>query len=362
MQSYKNWELIIVDDGSTDNSVEIIQGYCSKYKNIRLFQHPDFENKGLGETLKLGISKAKGRYIAFLESDDYWDYKTLENRMDVFDSHSDVSLVFNSIDVFGDGYIKDHMKTHVDRCEKIYQKINEPTDISKYIFSVNLVPTFSCWMCTKEAINSCDFNTPIKYCLDLWLWTQIAFLNHSVAINKKLTHWRTHSDSYSGSQKASVEELKDFRKKLYARFQKIAPDRYTKFLNDSIEYAKTAALAPLPNSVKCDYIVKFQKANVCVFGAGEYAKKLLSHNKFDLLNVNSFIDDDQQKEGTFIGNYKIFHSSALSSLNPDYIILAMEEPDLILDELLNKIKVLNLNTKIVPNFFWTLDVYQGVSI
>jgi len=75
-QSYGDWELIIVDDGSSDNSVEIIKSYCEKDSRIRLFQHANGENKGLKETLLLGISHASGDWIAFLESDDSF---TLDN-------------------------------------------------------------------------------------------------------------------------------------------------------------------------------------------------------------------------------------------------------------------------------------------
>lgn len=69
-QTYTNWELIIVDDGSKDNSVEVIKSYCEKDSRIKLFQHEGGVNKGLAETIKLGISKAQGEWIAFLESDD----------------------------------------------------------------------------------------------------------------------------------------------------------------------------------------------------------------------------------------------------------------------------------------------------
>lgn len=70
-QTYKNIELIIINDGSTDNSEEIIIKYKNKFPNIiRPYKQ---ENKGLAAARNFGIKKAKGEYICFLDSDDYID-------------------------------------------------------------------------------------------------------------------------------------------------------------------------------------------------------------------------------------------------------------------------------------------------
>ncbi|MFH4803745.1 glycosyltransferase family 2 protein [Vibrio diabolicus] len=74
-QTYKNWELIIVDDRSTDNTWQVIQTYADKYDNIRVFQNT--ENLGAGASRNFAIKKAKGRFIAFLDSDDLW----MENKL-----------------------------------------------------------------------------------------------------------------------------------------------------------------------------------------------------------------------------------------------------------------------------------------
>ena len=66
-QSISDWEMIIIDDGSSDNSIETINKYCQLDKRIKLFTHPNNENRGLIETLKLGLEKAQGEWIIFLE-------------------------------------------------------------------------------------------------------------------------------------------------------------------------------------------------------------------------------------------------------------------------------------------------------
>ena len=70
-QTYTNWELLVIDDSSTDRSSQIIADYCSRDARIRLFS----TNKPSGSpTLprNIGLEHSKGRFIAFLDSDDQW--------------------------------------------------------------------------------------------------------------------------------------------------------------------------------------------------------------------------------------------------------------------------------------------------
>lgn len=69
-QTYTNWEMIIVDDCSTDNTVEIVQSYMKKDNRIKLFQLE--KNSGSGVARNKAMDEAQGRFIAFLDSDDLW--------------------------------------------------------------------------------------------------------------------------------------------------------------------------------------------------------------------------------------------------------------------------------------------------
>lgn len=75
-QTYTNWELIIVDDGSNDESLEIIKNVKEKDKRINFYQNK--KNLGVSETRNKGITKSKGNLIAFLDSDDLWVHTKLE--------------------------------------------------------------------------------------------------------------------------------------------------------------------------------------------------------------------------------------------------------------------------------------------
>ncbi|MFC3415150.1 glycosyltransferase family 2 protein [Algoriphagus hitonicola] len=71
-QTYTHWECIIVDDHSTDNSWEILEEYSAKDSRFRLYKRPDDRKPGGNAARNVAIEKAKGEYVAFLDSDDIW--------------------------------------------------------------------------------------------------------------------------------------------------------------------------------------------------------------------------------------------------------------------------------------------------
>lgn len=91
MQTYQNIELIIVDDGSTDNTAYIVELCAQKDKRVSyVFQ----ENGGQGKARNTGIKKSTGEYIALLDADDLWGSVKIEKQMRLFKDHPDVGLVY----------------------------------------------------------------------------------------------------------------------------------------------------------------------------------------------------------------------------------------------------------------------------
>lgn len=77
-QSYQNWEMLIIDDGSKDNSASIVKNYAEKDPRIKLLQQ---SNAGSAAARNNGLRHAKGRYICFLDADDIWDITFLEKQL-----------------------------------------------------------------------------------------------------------------------------------------------------------------------------------------------------------------------------------------------------------------------------------------
>lgn len=84
-QSYENWEMYLIDDCSSDQSVAIIRQYMAQDDRIHLIEHSD--NRGAAVARNNGIIAAKGQYIAFVDSDDYWEQDKLAKQINFMRDH-----------------------------------------------------------------------------------------------------------------------------------------------------------------------------------------------------------------------------------------------------------------------------------
>ena len=96
-QTYAGWELLLVDDGSTDASTEIALRYAEKCPGkIRYLEHEGHKNHGMSATRNLGLRHATGEYIAFLDADDVWLPHKLEQQVNIMQLHPEAGMVYGA--------------------------------------------------------------------------------------------------------------------------------------------------------------------------------------------------------------------------------------------------------------------------
>lgn len=96
-QTYKCWELLLVNDGSTDRSATIAARYAGERPSqVRCLQHPDLKRHGISTSRNLGIANARGTYLAFLDSDDVWLANKLERQVELLQAEPEAAMVYGS--------------------------------------------------------------------------------------------------------------------------------------------------------------------------------------------------------------------------------------------------------------------------
>jgi len=193
-QTFNDWELIIINDGSTDNSETIISGYDDN----RIYYTKNKENIGLIRTLNKGIDLCHGEYIARMDADDISLPKRLKKQIDFLDKNPDYLMCGTNASV-------------INNLGGITGKIRNLSD-NKFLqihllFSVPFVhPSV---MIRKEVLQENRYNGNFKHVEDYELWCRIAKQGKIANLEEELFEYRWHDSNVSVLYNKLQEELKN---------------------------------------------------------------------------------------------------------------------------------------------------------
>jgi len=196
-QTYTNWELLITDDCSKDNSVDIINSYVEKDDRIKLFSLT--KNVGAAAARNMSLSEAKGRYIAFLDSDDIWEPHKLATQIS-FMKTNNYAFTFSAYNI-------------MDNNGRLTgKKISVPSKITYEQYLKNTI--IGCLTVIIDREETGNFSMPlIKSSHDMALWLLIMKRGfQAYALNEVLATYRLVSTSNTANKwKAAKDVWKVYR-------------------------------------------------------------------------------------------------------------------------------------------------------
>jgi len=189
-QTYPNWECIIIDDGSTDNTKDVANAYCKKDKR---FKYVYQSNQGLSAARNKGIELAKGEYIQLLDSDDLISAEKFRHQVTCFTSNTDVDMVYSNYNLMeSDG----KKRWSVDATNWIEMKHKPFAEFLNYWEKGFTIP-IHCYLFRKTCFTKWGtFNMSLPTHEDLAL--QLNFSLHGAQykmLNEVSSFYRVHSSS-----------------------------------------------------------------------------------------------------------------------------------------------------------------------
>lgn len=186
-QTYTDWELVIVDDNSTDGSYEMV---CALYKDKRIKILKNDQNEGIGVSRKKAIDKSTGELVGHIDSDDMLEKWALEEMVKAFQNKPDVGLIYSD-----------------------YAQINRHDEVESYSLSKTYDPTklyqhgwrhFGMYKKSVYADTN-GFNQQLRHCEDGDLFMQIAEKSSCYHLSKVLYFYRNHGDNTTTKVKKCEE-------------------------------------------------------------------------------------------------------------------------------------------------------------
>ena len=217
-QTYENWECIIVNDGSTDNTESIAKKWCEKDARFCYFYK---ENSGVSDTRNLGIKEARGEYIAFLDADDLYMPNFLEICLENL-VEKDVDLVAPKMLEFWD--VQNEVIEDEDKKDYLYRG---KEGIALFLHSNRITMAL---LCKKSVMDEVGGFTWHKKAEDLHCWLKVLFAGYKIyRLGEYYAYRRMHNNSWSSMDRNCSKEVLELIVSLKANILENGMDYYRYF-------------------------------------------------------------------------------------------------------------------------------------
>ena len=206
-QTYEQWECLVIDDGSNDETEDLMIGYENKDGRITYRKRPDSFSKGANGSRNYGLTLSKGEFIAFCDDDDYWLPTKLEKQIPVFKDFPKVGLVTSNLEFVASDGIRTGRVIDFSPC-------------NGYIFEALLLKNQTSTITVvvkREVFDKVGlFNTTFRFSEDWEMWRRIGFYYEFYVVPEVLACVRKHELNITNE--LTNKPLEKF--KLYRRLTK----------------------------------------------------------------------------------------------------------------------------------------------